>query len=115
MARGAGLAAALAPACTAKPAGFPLGWGAAFPLALGAATDFFGGTKSLGIHFSSHISRVKYSFPSNTWPKPQTPRALFAHTTSTLEKHGSDGVPGGGGDFARGGTLQGGGRVLVHA
>ena len=83
MARGAGLAAALAPACTAKPAGFPLGWGAAFPLALGAATDFFGGTKSLGIHFSSHISRVKYSFPSNTWPKPQTPRALFAHTTST--------------------------------
>ena len=83
-------------------------WGAAFPLALGAATDFFGGTKSLGIHFSSHISRVKYSFPSNTWPKPQTPRALFAHTTSTLEKHGSDGVPGGGGlckggDFARGG------------
>ena len=39
MARGAGLAAALAPACTAKPAGFPLGWGAAFPLALGAATD----------------------------------------------------------------------------
>ena len=33
MARGAGLAAALAPACTAKPAGFPLGWGAAFPLA----------------------------------------------------------------------------------
>ena len=47
MARGAGLAAALAPACTAKPAGFPLGWGAAFPLALGAATDFFGGTKSI--------------------------------------------------------------------
>ena len=38
MALGAGLAAALAPACTAKPAGFPLGWGAAFPLALGAAT-----------------------------------------------------------------------------
>ena len=49
MARGAGLAASLAPACTAKPvrlaAGFPLGWGAAFPLALGAATDFFGGTQ----------------------------------------------------------------------
>ena len=83
MACGAGLASALAPACTAKPvrvaAGFPLGWGVAFALALGAATDF-GGTKSLGIHFSSHISRVKYSFPSNTWPKPQTPRALFAHT-----------------------------------
>ena len=55
-----GLAAALAPAWTAKPvrlaAGFPLGWGAAFAIALGAATDFFGGTKSLGIHFSSHIS-----------------------------------------------------------
>ena len=57
MARGAGLAAALAPACTAKPvrlaAGFPFGWGAAFPLALGAATDFFGGTKSLGIHLGN--------------------------------------------------------------
>ena len=42
MARGAGLAAALAPACKAKPvrlvAGFALGWGAAFALALGAAT-----------------------------------------------------------------------------
>ena len=49
MARGAGLAAALAPACTARPvrlaAGFALGWGAAFSLALGAATDFFGGTE----------------------------------------------------------------------
>ena len=87
MARGAGLAAALAPACTAKPvrlaASFVLGWGAAFALALGAATDFFGSTKSLEIHFSSHISRVKNSFPSNTWRKPQTPRALFAHTTSS--------------------------------
>ena len=31
-------------------------------------------------------------------------------TGGYLEKHGSDGVPGGGGgDFARGGTLQGGG------
>ena len=53
MARGAGLAAALAPACAARPvrlaAGFALGWEAAFPLALGAVTDFFGGTKSLGI------------------------------------------------------------------
>ena len=42
MARGAGLAAALAPACTARPvrlaAGSALGWGAAFALALGAAT-----------------------------------------------------------------------------
>ena len=89
MARGAGLAATLAPACAARPVrlavGFALGCGAAFPLALGAATDFFGGTNSLGIHFSSHISRVKYSFPSNTWPKPQTPRALFAHTTSTSQ------------------------------
>ena len=83
MAAGAALAAALAPACTAKLAGFPLGWGAAFPLALGAASNFFGGTKSLGIHFSSNISRVKYSFPSNRRLKPQTPRALFAHTTST--------------------------------
>ena len=49
MARWAGLAAALAPACTARPvrlaAGFALGWGAAFALALGAATNFFGGTK----------------------------------------------------------------------
>ena len=37
MGRGAGLAAALAPACTAKlvclAAGFALGWGAAFALA----------------------------------------------------------------------------------
>ena len=49
MARGAGLVAALAPACTARPvrlaAGFALGWGAAFALALGAATNFFGGTE----------------------------------------------------------------------
>ena len=56
IAREAGLAAALAPACTVGPvrlaAGFALRWGAAFALALGAATDFFGGTKSLGIHFS---------------------------------------------------------------
>ena len=41
MARGAGLAAALATACTATPvclaAGLALGWG--------QATDFFGGTK----------------------------------------------------------------------
>ena len=56
MARGAGLAAALAPACKTKPvrmaAGFALGWGAPFALALGAATDFFGGIKCLKIHFS---------------------------------------------------------------
>ena len=37
----------------------------------------------LGIHFSLHISRVKYNFPSNTCPMPQAPCALFAHTTST--------------------------------
>ena len=47
MARGAGLAAALAPACKARPVclalGFALGWGTTFALALGAATDFFGG------------------------------------------------------------------------
>ena len=50
---------------------------------LGAASGFFRGTKSLAIHFSSHVSRVKYNFPSNTWPKPKTLHALFAHSTST--------------------------------
>ena len=49
MACGAGLSAALAPTCTARPvclaASFALGWGAAFALALGAATDFFAGTE----------------------------------------------------------------------
>ena len=79
MACGADLAAALAPACKAGPvrlaAGFALGWGAAFPLALGAATDFFGGTKSSGIHFSSHISRVQFPIKH----MPQAP-----NTTCTL-------------------------------
>ena len=87
MARGVRLAAAVAPACTARlvrlAAGFALGWGATFAIALGAATDFCGGSKSLRIRFSSHMSRVKYSFPSNTWPKPQAPRALYTHTIST--------------------------------
>ena len=39
-------------------------------LAFGAGINFFGGAKSLEIHFSSHISRVKYNFPSHM---PQAP------------------------------------------
>ena len=36
---------------------------AGFALALGAGTDFSGGVKSFGIHFSSYRSRVKNNFP----------------------------------------------------
>ena len=57
---GVGVTAALAPACAAGlvclAAGFALGWGETFALSLGATTDFFGGTKCLGIHFFSHAS-----------------------------------------------------------
>ena len=68
----AGLAAGLAPASATQPVRL----GAGFALALGAGTNFFGGAKSLGIlrilrGFSSHMSRGKYNFPSNT-------RGMFA-------------------------------------